>query len=179
MVSELSLSGTCSRRAEIWTLQLELGRHQRLRRKTVNMHTTFSRVTRLQLLRSYATTSSGSSSVNPYTVGPFQVFDRKIKRLQRDRAASRDNGRRSRTVDYVRDEIADMMMERFLVRTDLTSSALLLIHFQDIKRSFGSVLDIGAGAGHFSKLLEPENTRRSIMLDLSRASLIYLVKMKP
>ena len=49
------------------------------------------------------------------TVGPFQVFDRNAKRLQKDRAASRDGGARSRTVDYVRDEVADRMMERLLV----------------------------------------------------------------
>jgi len=33
------------------------------------------------------------------------------------------------------------------------------------------MLDIGAGAGHFSKLLEPENTKHSIMLDLSQKML--------
>ena len=49
------------------------------------------------------------------TVGPFQVFDRNAKRLQKDRAASRDGGTRSRTVDYVRNEVADRMMERLLV----------------------------------------------------------------
>jgi hypothetical protein len=49
------------------------------------------------------------------TVGPFQVFDRNTKRLQKDRAASRDGGARSRTVDYVRDEVADRMMDRLLV----------------------------------------------------------------
>jgi len=48
-------------------------------------------------------------------VGPFEVFDRKAKRLQKDAAASRDGGERSRTVDYVRDEVADRMMERFMV----------------------------------------------------------------
>jgi NADH dehydrogenase [ubiquinone] 1 alpha subcomplex assembly factor 5 len=43
---------------------------------------------------------------------PYQVFDRSVKRLQRDRVA----GDKSRTVDYVRDEVADRMMERFMVR---------------------------------------------------------------
>ncbi|KAI0065953.1 S-adenosyl-L-methionine-dependent methyltransferase [Artomyces pyxidatus] len=95
--------------------------------------------------------SVSSSSINPTSVGPFQVFDRNVKRLQKDRAASHDGGERSRTVDYVRDEVAERMIERFL----------------DIKRNFNSVLDLGSGAGHFSKLLETEQTQKVMMLDLS------------
>lgn len=62
--------------------------------------------------RSYAAISS--SSPIP-TVGPYQVFDRHAKMTQRDRAALREEGKRSRTVDYVRDEVAERMLERFLV----------------------------------------------------------------
>ena len=69
--------------------------------------------------RLYASVASSSSDSNPYTVGPFKVFDRHAKRLQKDRAATRDGGRRSRTVDYLRDEVADMMIERFLVTSSL------------------------------------------------------------
>lgn len=58
---------------------------------------------------------SSNSPPNPYTVGPFQVFDRAAKQLQKDRAVDRDAGVASRTVDYVRDEVADRMMERLLV----------------------------------------------------------------
>ncbi|KAJ8473153.1 hypothetical protein ONZ51_g8045 [Trametes cubensis] len=100
--------------------------------------------------RSYASVSS-SSPVNPNSVGPFQVFDRNVKRIQKDRAAARDGGARSRTVDYVRDEIADRMIERF----------------QDIKRKFQTVLDLGSGSGHFSKLLDSETTGKAILLDSS------------
>lgn len=60
--------------------------------------------------------ASYSGPYNPNTVGPFQVFDRNAKRLQKDRAARRDGGARSRTVDYVRDEVADRLIERVLVR---------------------------------------------------------------
>ena len=55
--------------------------------------------------RSFATVSPQS---------PFKVFDRQAKRSQKDRAAARDGGNRSRTVDYVRSEVADRMIERFL-----------------------------------------------------------------
>lgn len=69
------------------------------------------------IARSFAVVASpgGSGPVNPYTVGPFQVFDRQVKRKQKDRAAAFQDGRRSRTVDYLRDEIADRMIERFIV----------------------------------------------------------------
>ena len=45
----------------------------------------------------------------------FQVFDRSVKRLQKDRAATRNGGGPSRLVDYVREEVADRMAERFMV----------------------------------------------------------------
>ena len=71
--------------------------------------------------RSLASVSS-SSPINPTTVGPFQVFDRNAKRMQKDRAASRDGGKRSRTVDYVRNEIADRLIERMQVRMNAVCS---------------------------------------------------------
>lgn len=66
---------------------------------------------------------SSSSSINSSTVGPFQVFDRRAKELQRDRAAVREQGSRSRVVDYVRDEVADRMLERLLVSLPLVLEA--------------------------------------------------------
>lgn len=59
--------------------------------------------------------SESPSSFPPATSGVYKVFDRAAKRKQRDRAVSRDAGVGSRTVDYVRDEVADRMMERLLV----------------------------------------------------------------
>jgi len=88
-------------------------------------------------------------------VGPFKVFDRAAKKLQKDRAIERDARAASRTVDYVRDEVADRMMERLL----------------DIKRKFDTILDLGSGPGHFSKLLEPDKTRKVLMIDSSEKTL--------
>jgi NADH dehydrogenase [ubiquinone] 1 alpha subcomplex assembly factor 5 len=48
---------------------------------------------------------------------PFAVFDRNMKRIQRDRAASKNDGEDSRVVDYLRNEVADRMIERLLVST--------------------------------------------------------------
>jgi NADH dehydrogenase [ubiquinone] 1 alpha subcomplex assembly factor 5 len=72
------------------------------------------------LLRSFrphcrAFASATSSPINPNSVGPFEVFDRNVKRIQKNRAAARDGGQTSRTVDYVREEVADRMSERFMV----------------------------------------------------------------
>ena len=63
--------------------------------------------------RAYASVSPGG--VNPGSVGPFQVFDRSVKVMQKDRSACHEDGKRSRTVDYVREEVADRMIERLLV----------------------------------------------------------------
>jgi NADH dehydrogenase [ubiquinone] 1 alpha subcomplex assembly factor 5 len=79
-------------------------------------------------IRSLAAISSSSPSPNPYTVGPFQVFDRAAKKLQKDRAIDRDAGVASRTVDYVRDEVADRMMERLLVRYTVSRKIKYITH---------------------------------------------------
>ncbi|KAF5364269.1 hypothetical protein D9756_000280 [Leucocoprinus leucothites] len=92
--------------------------------------------------RRYASHSVNSPAPSFNTVGPYQVFDRNVKCMQRDGAASRNGGEQSRLVDYVRDEVAHRMMERFLARP-----------------------------GHFSKLLEPEKVKKSIMIDSSHATL--------
>lgn len=51
---------------------------------------------------------------------PYHIFDRYAKVLQKDRSAAHNRVENSRTVDYVRDEIADRLMERMLVSADPT-----------------------------------------------------------
>ncbi|PPR02664.1 hypothetical protein CVT24_002147 [Panaeolus cyanescens] len=99
-----------------------------------------------QWRRFLATASQFTPPTNPY-----KVFDRNVKQIQKDRTVRGDAGERSRVVDYVRDEVADRMLERFL----------------DIKRNFGTMLDLGAGPGHFSKLLEKDKVQKSILIDSS------------
>jgi NADH dehydrogenase [ubiquinone] 1 alpha subcomplex assembly factor 5 len=50
-----------------------------------------------------------------HTMQPYIIFDRNAKRKQKDRAALKETGNCSRLVDYLRDEVADRMMERLLV----------------------------------------------------------------
>lgn len=101
--------------------------------------------------RSFAAISTNSPPQPVNYVSPYQIFDRNAKRLQKDRAAIRDAGARNRTVDYIREEVAERMMERFM----------------DIKRKFDTVVDLGSGPGHFSKLLETDKVKKSIMIDSS------------
>lgn len=72
------------------------------------------RILHSQHVRKFAAISS-HSSIDLNSVGPYQVFDRNAKQLQKDKASLREGGNRSRTVDYVRDEVAERMIERFLV----------------------------------------------------------------
>jgi NADH dehydrogenase [ubiquinone] 1 alpha subcomplex assembly factor 5 len=58
-------------------------------------------------VRTYASQTPG----NPM----LEVFNRKTKQLQKDRAAQ--NVEESRKVDYLKDEVAMRLCERLLVRT--------------------------------------------------------------
>ncbi|KAH8791820.1 S-adenosyl-L-methionine-dependent methyltransferase, partial [Flagelloscypha sp. PMI_526] len=107
------------------------------------------------MLRATARLRAASGSPLTPGPGPYQVFDRKAKALQKQRAVLRQNGERSRTVDYLRDEAADRLMERFW----------------DIKRNFGTILDFGSGSGHFSRLLTPDKVQKSILYDSSALTL--------
>ncbi|KAI9020468.1 putative methyltransferase C20orf7, mitochondrial isoform 1 precursor [Hyaloraphidium curvatum] len=80
------------------------------------------------------------------------IFDREAKRLQRDRAG---RSPRSKEVDYFKDEIAERMVDRLL----------------DIKRKFNKVVDLGAGAGHIAKFLDPGMVGELLMTDMSEVLL--------
>ncbi|KAJ6018865.1 hypothetical protein N7499_009953 [Penicillium canescens] len=82
-------------------------------------------------LRTYASQTPG----NPM----LEVFNRKTKHLQKDRAAR--NVEESRKVDYLKDEVAMRLCERLL----------------DIKRNFPHVLDLGANSCNIAKALTTPN----------------------
>lgn len=83
----------------------------------------------------------------------FQVFDRQVKQLQKDRAAS--NAEESRTVDYLKDEIAARVADRLL----------------DISRDFHTVVDLGSGCGHIVKHANKDMMKKLIMCDMSETAL--------
>ncbi|KAJ5239960.1 Methyltransferase type 11 [Penicillium chermesinum] len=82
-------------------------------------------------IRTYASQTPG----NPM----LEVFNRKTKHLQKDRAAQ--NVEESRKVDYLKDEVAMRLCERLL----------------DIKRDFPQVLDLGANSCNIARALTMPN----------------------
>ncbi|KAG2201611.1 hypothetical protein INT46_008790 [Mucor plumbeus] len=92
--------------------------------------------------RNYATTPQA-----------FHVFNREAKKLQKDRAAM--NAEESRTVDYLKDEIAARVADRLL----------------DINRDFDTVVDLGSGCGHIVKHATKDMMKKLIMCDMSEKSL--------
>ncbi|CAO3655194.1 unnamed protein product [Mucor fragilis] len=83
----------------------------------------------------------------------FHVFNREAKKLQKDRAAM--NVQESRTVDYLKDEIAARVADRLL----------------DISRDFDTVVDLGSGCGHIVKHATKDMMKKLIMCDMSEKSL--------
>ncbi|KND03452.1 uncharacterized protein SPPG_00935 [Spizellomyces punctatus DAOM BR117] len=81
------------------------------------------------------------------------IFNRSVKKRQRDRAALR---KESRDVDYLKDEVADRLVDRLL----------------DIKRRFSKVIDLGSGAGHIIKFVDSDMMDKLIMYDMSE-KLLY------
>ncbi|KAM0756170.1 S-adenosyl-L-methionine-dependent methyltransferase [Meredithblackwellia eburnea MCA 4105] len=104
-------------------------------------------------LRQYASFTQSPKPSASSPGNPFVVFDRKAKKLQRDRAGS--NKEKSRLTDYVKDDVAANMVDRLL----------------DIKRRFPRILDIGSGPGFLVKHLDPEITQKIVMTDHSEAML--------
>lgn len=127
-----------------------------------------------RLARAYAipTTSAPTRLAASSPASPFTVFDRNLKRAQRDRAAS--DKERSRLTDYVKDEVAGGMVDRLLVSPHRLGRAPLTLRVQDIKRRFPSVLDIGCGPGFIAKHLDPEITQSLTMTDSSGTFIIVL-----
>ncbi|GAA5914066.1 hypothetical protein JCM6882_001838 [Rhodosporidiobolus microsporus] len=100
--------------------------------------------------RAYAIPSFAPGSATP---SAFSIFDRDLKRAQRDRAAF--DPERSRLTDYVKDETAGVMVDRLL----------------DITRRYPLILDYGSGPGFLAKHLDEEITQKVVMVDSSRGML--------
>ncbi|OMJ12742.1 NADH dehydrogenase [ubiquinone] 1 alpha subcomplex assembly factor 5 [Smittium culicis] len=93
-----------------------------------------------------------SSYSEPDQSSTYLVFDRKIKKLQKDRAAR--NVDTSRQVDYLKDEVANRIVDRLL----------------DIKRRFNTVVEVGAGCGHIAKAIDSDIADKLIMCENSSKS---------
>ncbi|KAJ7373128.1 NADH dehydrogenase [ubiquinone] 1 alpha subcomplex assembly factor 5 [Desmophyllum pertusum] len=78
----------------------------------------------------------------------MNVFDRKAKRRQKNRAALAED---VAVYDYLRDEVAERMVDRI----------------GDIARHFPMALDLGCGRGHISKYLTKEQVGTLVMSDMA------------
>lgn len=79
---------------------------------------------------------------------PMNVFDRRAKLLQRERAARDAN---VELYDYIKDEVGDRLSDRIF----------------DIKRKFGRALDLGCGRGHVSKRILSDSVDELVLADMS------------
>ncbi|XP_044736485.1 arginine-hydroxylase NDUFAF5, mitochondrial, partial [Chrysoperla carnea] len=82
----------------------------------------------------------------------MNVFDRKAKYLQRERAAQADN---VELYDYLKDEVGFRLADRV----------------SDIKRLFKTAADIGCNRGFISKHLLPDSVEKLILCDMSHTNL--------
>lgn len=121
-----------------------------------------------------APTKTTTQAATSKTTRPaYAVFDRAAKTRQRNRAALHPH---SRDADYLRDEVADRLVDRLLVRwwfprRGLPASIQPKLtppspgKKQDIKRRFVNILDLGSGSGHVAKFLDKELCGKLVMYD--------------
>ncbi|TPX33639.1 hypothetical protein SmJEL517_g03518 [Synchytrium microbalum] len=112
----------------------------------------FPRVIRCLATHSAATPSPSPAQTQSSNQHQY-VFDRDVKRKQRNRAALKPE---SRQVDYLKDEVAKRLAERIL----------------DIKRRFPTVLDLGSGPGYLIRYLDKEMTDRVVQIDSAENMLL-------
>ncbi|XP_038071596.1 arginine-hydroxylase NDUFAF5, mitochondrial-like [Patiria miniata] len=79
----------------------------------------------------------------------MNVFDRRAKRRQKDRAALAKD---AHVYDYLKDEVAFRVADRI----------------KDITRKFDVALDLGCGRGHIEKRISKKVVKKLFMTDLSR-----------
>ncbi|XP_022088598.1 arginine-hydroxylase NDUFAF5, mitochondrial-like isoform X3 [Acanthaster planci] len=79
----------------------------------------------------------------------MNVFDRRAKRVQKDRAALAKD---AHVYDYLKDEVAFRVADRL----------------KDITRRFDVALDLGCGRGHIEKHISKKVVQKLYMTDLSR-----------
>ncbi|KAK9472411.1 S-adenosyl-L-methionine-dependent methyltransferase [Dipodascopsis tothii] len=104
---------------------------------------------RAQPTRALSQTVAAAAAYEP-NANFMQVFNRGVKRIQRDRAAV--DVETSREVDYLRDEIADRLVDRLLL----------------ISRQHDVLLDFGSGAGALERAMMSDREDPTAKEDLQR-----------
>ena len=108
-------------------------------------------ITRCKVLKAFLT---GKRCTFPryFSGSPMNIFNRKAKRLQKDRAALLPN---TDDYDYLKDEAARRIVDRL----------------SDVSRHFPLVLDLGCGKGHTAKALTKAHVTSLVQCDLSEEML--------
>ncbi|KAL7290032.1 hypothetical protein TKK_0015761 [Trichogramma kaykai] len=92
--------------------------------------------------------STSSKVLSSIPNNAMDIFDRKTKLLQRERAALATD---ADVYDYIKDEIGFRLSDRVF----------------DVKRKFKKALDLGCGRGHLSKHILKESVEELILADFS------------
>ncbi|KAG8584024.1 hypothetical protein GDO81_008640 [Engystomops pustulosus] len=94
----------------------------------------------------------GNAPVRGASTSVFNVFDRGMKRRQKNWAASQANAQQ---YEYLREEIGDRVADRVF----------------DVARTFPFALDIGSGRGYISRHLTKETVERFVQADVCEEAL--------
>ncbi|XP_001870042.2 arginine-hydroxylase NDUFAF5, mitochondrial [Culex quinquefasciatus] len=93
--------------------------------------------------------------VRRYCVPVVNIFDRKVKRLQRERAAKSDD---VALYDYIKEEVGYRLSDRIF----------------DVKRVFKNAVDLGAGRGYVTNHVLGETVEQLTAVDLSPTMLAQI-----
>ncbi|XP_309862.4 arginine-hydroxylase NDUFAF5, mitochondrial [Anopheles gambiae] len=101
--------------------------------------------------------NAGSATLHhrSYCTPVVNIFDRNVKRLQRERAAKRDD---VELYDYIKEEVGYRLADRIF----------------DIKRQFTNAVDLGAGRGYVTNHVLGETVQKLTAIDLSPAMLAQI-----
>jgi len=87
--------------------------------------------------------------IRAYSQSPLLIFDRNANQWHRNRSALPTGVELSKATDYLKDEVANRLLDRLQV----------------IKRQFPVIVELGAGAGHLVKYFDDDTTSKLIMCD--------------
>ncbi|GAB0087734.1 NADH dehydrogenase [Sergentomyia squamirostris] len=108
------------------------------------------RHTRKYLLEAFRNNSPACQCGNKrnYSFDPVNIFDRNAKKLQRERAAHRED---VALYDYIKDEVGYRLADRVF----------------DVKKQFKTAVDLGANRGFVSKHILADTVEHLIMTEMS------------
>ncbi|XP_058461029.1 arginine-hydroxylase NDUFAF5, mitochondrial [Malaya genurostris] len=89
-----------------------------------------------------------NTSARSYCVPVVNIFDRNVKRLQRERAAKRDD---VELYDYIKEEVGFRLSDRIF----------------DVQRKFKNAVDLGAGRGFVTNNVLAESVEKLTVIDMS------------